>query len=172
MLPIKLALSATTLLFCVQICAQEGINFSGLWQMDASRSESAHQATPIERFTLMIQQSAKELTMESRKSQADNPPTKEILTFKFGASEQSVVGNNGVPIKGKAYWDGTKLVTQTERQINGATVTTKQIFSLNTNGKEMTIDNTLTVQHGYESKAGNNIGKGQDVFIRSKEAIQ
>jgi hypothetical protein len=71
----------------------------------------------------------------------------------------------------KAHWDGTKLITETERSIQGSTVTTMQVFSLDASRKEMTVDNTLTVQHGYQSQGANNTGRGKDVFIKSRRSV-
>ena len=169
---IKFALSTTALLFSLHATAQEPIDFSGVWQMDPSRSESAHQATPIGSFTLVIKQAATELSIETRRSEKPKSAiSSETLTFKLDGSENSIEGNYGVQIKAKAHWDGTKLITETERSIQGSTVTTTQVFSLDASRKEMTVDNTLTVQHGYQSQGANNTGRGKDVFIKSRRSV-
>ena len=170
---IKFALSTTALLFSLHATAQEPIDFSGVWQMDPSRSESAHQATPIGSFTLVIKQAATELSIETRRSEKPKSViSSETLTFKLDGSENSVQGNYGVQIKAKAHWDGTKLITETERSIQGSTVTTTQVFSLDASRKEMTVDNTLTVQHGYqggtESSPGRITSGGQICFIETR----
>ena len=158
---IKFALSTTVLLFSLHATAQEPIDFSGVWQMDPSRSESAHQATPIGTFTLVIKQAATELSIETRRSERRKSAiSSETLTFKLDGSENLIDGNYGVQITAKAHWDGTKLITETERSIQGSTVTTMQVFSLDASRKEMTVDNTLTVQHGYQSQGVNNTGRG------------
>jgi hypothetical protein len=170
---IKLALSTTVLLFSLQAPAQAPIDFSGVWQMDPSRSESAHQATPIGPITLVIKQGATELSIETRRSERHKPAiSSETLTFKLDGSENSIVGSYGVQIKGKAHWDGTKLITETARNIQGSAVTIMQVFSLDASRKEMTVDNTLTVQHGYQSQSANNTGRGKDVFIKSRRSIK
>jgi len=169
---IKFALSTTVLLFSLHATAQEPIDFSGVWQMDPSRSESAHQATPIGSFTLVIKQAATELSIETRRSEKPKSViSSETLTFKLDGSENSVQGNYGVQIKAKAHWDGTKLITETERSIQGSTVTTTQVFSLDASRKEMTVDNTLTVQHGYQSQGANNTGRGKDVCIKIRRSV-
>jgi hypothetical protein len=165
MLQITFTLSAALVFFCTNLIAQDPVNFSGVWQMDASRSESAHQGTPIGPVTITIKQATNEVSIETRRENENHTTANETLSFKLDGSERPVGGTQDVQ-KVKAHWDGSKLVTETERKINGATVTTMDIFSLDTSGKEMTIEKTLTVQHGYESKAGNNIGKAKDVFIK------
>jgi hypothetical protein len=167
---IKFALSTTVLLFSLHATAQEAIDFSGVWQMDPSRSESAHQATPMERSRLLS--SRVRLSIETRRSERHKSAiSSETLTFKLDGSEKLIEGNYGVQIKAKAHWDGTKLITETERSIQGSTVTTMQVFSLDASRKEMTVYNTLTVQHGYQSQGANNTGRGKDVFIKSRRSV-
>jgi len=118
------------------------------------------------------EQAATELSIETRRSEKPKSViSSETLTFKLDGSENSVQGNYGVQIKAKAHWDGTKLITETERSIQGSTVTTTQVFSLDASRKEMTVDNTLTVQHGYQSQGANNTGRGKDVFIKSRRSV-
>ena len=52
----RFALSVVALLLLRQAGAQAPVDLSGVWQMDASRSESAHQAVPIGPVTLTIKQ--------------------------------------------------------------------------------------------------------------------
>lgn len=164
---IRFALSTMALLLSVQGSAQEPTDFSGVWQMDPSRSESAHQATPIGPVTLIIKQNADEVTIETRKgAKTKTPIPSETLTFTLHGSETSIVSNSGVPIKVKAHWDGNKLITETARNIQDATVTTMQVFNLDSSGKELTVHKTLTIQHGYQFPGAANTGTGTDVFIR------
>ena len=157
------------LLLSLQASAQDTTDFSGVWQMDPSRSESAHQAVPIGPVTLIFKQNAAALTIETRRGQKGKPAiSSETLTFKLDGSENLVVGSAGAQIQTKAHWDGTKLITETSRNIQGSTVTTMHVFSLDSTGKELTIDKTFTVQHGYQFQGANNIGRGKDVFIRSR----
>ena len=147
--------------------AQDTTDFSGVWQMDPSRSESAHQAVPIGSVTLIVKQNAAAVTIETQSGQKRKRAiASETLTFKLDGSESSIVGNSGNQIQTKAHWGGTKLITETSRNIQGSTVTTMHVFSLDASGKELTIDKTFTVQHGYEG--ANNTGRGKDVFIRSR----
>ena len=169
---IKFALSTTVLLFSLKAAAEAPIDFSGVWQMDPSRSESAHQATPIGTVTLVIKQAATELSIETRRSERHKPALSETLTFKLDGSENSIGVNDGVQIKAKAHWDGTKLIAETARNIQGSTVTTVQVFTLDASRKEITVHNTLTVQHGYQFQGANNTGTGKDVFIKSRRSVK
>jgi hypothetical protein len=42
------------------------------------------------------------------------------------------------------------------------------VFSLDASGKELTIDKTFTVQHGYQFQGAKNTGSGKDVFIKRR----
>ena len=172
---VMLAIAAAALVSASPLFAQERVDLSGTWQMDASRSESAHQAVPIGPVSLVINQTADALTIETRRSEKGSSVVKsETLTFKLNGTESSNVGNYGVVVKVKAHWDGPKLIAETVRNVQDATVSTMQIFSLDASGNEMIVDKTLTIQHGYQSPAANNnnVGKGKDVFVRARGAAK
>ena len=172
---IKLASGAAALLFTIPFFAQEGVDLSGTWQMDASRSESAHQAVPIGPVTLVIKQTADDLSIETRLGEKGSSAVKtETLNFKLNGIESSAVGNYGALVKLRAHWDGPKLIAETVRNIQDATVSTRQVYSLDASGKELTVDKTLTIQHGYQSPGANNnnVGKGKDVFVRGKTPLK
>ncbi|MCU1261824.1 MAG: hypothetical protein JWO80_4709 [Bryobacterales bacterium] len=145
--------------------------FSGTWKMDPSRSESAHQAVPIGPVTLLIKQTASEFTLETRTGERDKAAiANETLTYKLDGSESTVVGAARASVQTKAHWDGVKLVTETARNVQDSTVTTRYVLSLDPSGRELTIDKTLTVQHGYQFQGANNIGTGKDVFVKQGSA--
>lgn len=152
---------------------QQPSDFAGEWRMDPLRSESAHQDVPIGPVTLLVKVSPTEVTIETRRAgKGKLTPARETLTFHLDGSENVIGGTSGAPVKTKAHLDGGKLVTETARNIQGSTITTMQVFSLDPNGKELTVDKTLTVQHGYQSPGpdANNTGRGRDVFVRSRAA--
>jgi hypothetical protein len=160
---------ALALLFALQGGGQQRPDFSGVWQMDRSRSESAHQGVPIGPVTLVIKQNPAQVSIETRSAQKGKGPiSSETLTFKLDGSESSITSGSGAKIQTKAHWDENRLVAETSRDIHGSTVTTMHVLSLDTSGKELTIDKTLTVQHGYQFQGANSKGSGKDVFIRSK----
>lgn len=141
-------------------------NFSGIWDMDPSQSESAHQDVPIGPVSLVIHQTPTQITIETRRS---GDPS-ETLVFRLDGSEKKNIGESGPAISAKAHWDGPKLVAETEREINGATVTTMHVLTLGDGGKELVVKKTLTVQHGYQSPGSpKTTGSGRDVFVRSPQ---
>jgi hypothetical protein len=151
---------------------QSTADFSGTWKMDDSRSESAHQAVPIGPVTLVIKQTATELSIETRRSDTNKSAIRsETLTYKLDGSESTVAGTDGAPIKSQAHWEGSKLVTGTTRNIDGSTITTTYVHSLDPKGTELTVHKTLTVQHGYQFDGAKNSGTGTDVFIKVKAGV-
>lgn len=148
-------------------------DFSGTWSMDPARSESAHQAVPIGSVTLIIRQTPAELTIETRRSGSKKSPSfTETLTYKLDGSERTAPGNAGVPVRTWAHWDGEKFVAETARQVQGSSITTMHVFSLDASGRELTLDKTLSVQHGYQGQGAKSTGTGKDVFIRAKSAAK
>ena len=149
------------------------IDFSGTWKMDVTRSESAHQAVPIGPVTLIIKQNATEVSMQTRHAEAKKSAARnEVLTYKLDGSESTVTLADGSVIKCRAHWEGTKLITGTTRNIQGATITTLYVHSLDATGNELTIHKTLTVEHGYQFEGAKSYGTGTDVFVKAKAAAK
>ena len=165
---IVIALFAMMLVLRVAATAQNRPDFSGVWKMDPSRSESAHQAEPIGSVTLVIKQTVDELSVETRRGTNNNQPTSsETLIYRLDGSESSA-GPESASIKVKARWDGVKLITETARSVRGSAVNMVHVFSVDPSGRDLTIDKTLTVQHGYQFQGANNTGTGKDVFVRAR----
>jgi hypothetical protein len=163
-----MAILTLTLLFPLAAPTQNTPDFSGTWKSDAARSESAHQAVPIGPITLIVSQTATEISIETRTRSKDRPLiANERLNYRLDGSETTMAGNSGVPIVCKAHWEGADLVTETVRNVSGSTVTTRWVLRMDTRSKELTIKKTLTVQHGYQSPEAKNVGTGTDVFVKT-----
>ncbi len=143
-------------------------DFRGRWKMDRARSESAHQSTPVADITLAINRTATELSIETITSDGQNSSvSSETLTYKLDGTESTLETGTGAPVKTKLRWEGPKLVTEIVRRINNMSVTMQNVLTLGPDGNELTVDRTLTVQHGYQSESGKNTGTGRDVFVRT-----
>ena len=140
--------------------------FAGAWTMDPARSESAHQDVPIQSATLVIGFTDDALTMETTRSE-QGKTFHEVLHFKLDGTDTASTGDAGVSVTGKARWDGPKLVVETVRNIQDSTVTTLYVHSLSPNGRDLLIDKTLSVQHGYQGQIAPTTGHGKDVFVRA-----
>ncbi|HVW86900.1 MAG TPA: hypothetical protein VHB50_19575 [Bryobacteraceae bacterium] len=144
--------------------------FTGTWKMDAERSESAHQGVPTTAAAIVIRQTPRGFSVETTRSETGEPkPFHEMIEFRLDSSETTNTGDAGVTVTGRARWEGNKLVTETVRNVQDSTVTTLYRHSLSRNGREMTVEKTLTVQHGYQFRGSVTTGSGKDVFVRSSD---
>ena len=131
-------------------------DFSGPWTMDRSRSQSAESAT------LEIKQSATEIIIVTTSGGKTSTRTYPVEASPHSASETISAGHT------HASWDGTKLVTEAVTDINGQTVSYRQMRFLNASGTEMTVETITIVQHGYGIKDGKNYSTTKDVYVRAK----
>jgi hypothetical protein len=138
--------------------AQGKPDFSGTWTMDPSRSESAVQNEPIGPVTIVISQSDGEVRIETTRTQG-----KSVVTYKLDGSEIKIPGGTA-----KTHWDGSTLITEAVRDVQGQTVTTKETRRLNSDGNEMLVETMLVVQHGYSLRGTPNYGTGKDTFVRAR----
>jgi hypothetical protein len=156
----------TTMLGVVPALAADNRgSFAGTWKMDPARSESAHQDVPSGESTIIIRLTDTELSIETTRSE-DARPFHETLSFRLDGAETTSTGDGDVKVTGKAHFDGSKLVVETTRNIQDSTVTTLYVHTLSPNGRDLTIDKTLTVQHGYQGAHAPTTGRGKDVFVR------
>ena len=129
--------------------AQGKPDFSGTWTMDAAKSDPA----PAGRggggggaATLTIKQTATELSIQSEGRQG--PQT---MTYKLDGSESKneQMGRGGaMTVVSKAKWDGSSLVIDTTRDIQGMSITTHEVRKLDNGGKEMKVESTTQTPQG------------------------
>ena len=151
------ALAAASLLH-----AQARPDFSGTWTMDLARSESTRQGEPIKPpVTVIIAQTAADVRVETTRGDQ-----KETVVYPLGDSRRAAAAAIGSSFQPEAFWDGDKLVTQTQRQVQGYAVTVKEVRSLASDGREMIMETAVIVQHGYTMPGVKNYGTARDVFTR------
>lgn len=135
-------------------------DFSGTWTMDRERSESAMQEQPIGPVTVSIKQAGQSLTIETTR---DGKPEVATYTIEDAPKGPGVIGAG----TRRAYWDGMKLVTEGAGNVQGQTVSVRETRTLNPARTEMTIESTVTVQHGYTLRGAKNYATGKDVYTRT-----
>jgi hypothetical protein len=129
--------------------AQGKPDFSGTWTLDTAKSDPAPQGRGGGgggAASLTIKQTAMELAVTSEGRQG--PQT---LTYKLDGSESTnqVMGRGGAtPVKSTAKWDGASLVIETTRDIQGMSITTKEVRKLESGGKEMHVETTSQTPNG------------------------
>lgn len=131
-------------------------DFSGTWTLDRSRSQSP------EPITLVITQTATELRIEGTRNGVSTVRV-------YPIESEARPGGRGIDSsRSRAYWDGTKMVTEGTGNIQGQTVSIRESRSLNDAGTDMTVESLIIVQHGYSFGGARNYGAAKDVFTRVK----
>lgn len=132
-------------------------DFSGTWAMDRERSESPHQGETFEPPTFVIVQTESDVTIETRRGTASS-------RVRYPIGSVSAADASGARAGSRAYWDGSSLVTEGTRTVQGQTVSIRETRSLDASGAEMTLDTLLVVQHGYSFRGAQNYGAAKDVY--------
>lgn len=134
--------------------------------MDLSRSESAAQGPAIGPVTVAIQQTSGELRIDTTR----NGNTETVRYLPAGMKPVSAEERVGT-----FRWEGVTLVTNLNTHINNQAVTFQEIRSLNPDRTEMSVEVTLTVQHGYTTGGNSvvqsnasNTSTGKDVFLKAR----
>ena len=88
-------------------------DFSGTWHMDPARSESANSGAPSGPVTVVIKQSANEVSIETRQGEQT-----ETLVYKLDGteSEKPAQDNGPVPMEGFMGWPETDHRDQPQYQ--------------------------------------------------------
>lgn len=154
----------TSLTTAALFSAEARPDFSGDWKMDPARSVSANTGEPgAGDRSVIIKQTATEVSIETRYGDKS-----ETLVYKLDGTQTEKPAQDNGPFQWRAEWDGGRLLTETNRNVNRATVTIKEARTLDPKGKEMTVDRTLIVQHGYSVKGGQNYATGKDVYVKAR----
>jgi hypothetical protein len=140
----------------------ESTDFSGTWEMDPARSETAHSTPSPGPVTLVIKQSPTDVSVETRRNSQS-----ETLVYKLDGTVGKKPAQDNGPFEWRARWEGSKLVIETHRSVNRTTVTILETLTLDSKAKELTVDRKLTVQHGYTMRGAKNYSSGTDVFIKA-----
>lgn len=115
--------------------AQARPDFSGTWTRVADTNTQAPQRGSNSHT---IKQTATELavTIAGR-----GGPETSVYTLDGREVANQVQSPDGpLTVKGTARWDGASLVIETTREIQGMTIVTKEIRTLDATGREMTIE--------------------------------
>jgi hypothetical protein len=135
-------------------------DFSGVWTLDRSRSQSP------EPITLEIKQTETEFRIEATRNGVSSARV-------YPIDLQAKPGGRGIDAtRARAYWDGAKIVTEGSGNIQGQTVSIRESRSLSADGAEMIVESLIIVQHGYSFGGTRNYGSAKDVFTRVKKGFR
>ncbi len=134
--------------------AQEKPNFSGTWTFDASRSD----APPAGRggrgggggrgLAALGMSPDAPVVITQKETEITIGPA----TYKLDGSPSTIAGGRGGSAQATAKWDGGKLVIETSRDMRGNTIKTKEIRSLDSSGKEMRVELTISAPQGEQTR--------------------
>ena len=142
--------------------SQPAVSFGGTWTMVPDRSESPQQSPPVNSLTFTIEQTATGLNVQTTRDGVTS-----TRKYDIGATANTSARTTTVDAgSARAYWDGPRLAAEHAGTVQGQTVSIKQIFSLNGDGSEMTVETLVVVQHGYTLRGAKNYASKTDVFIR------
>ena len=153
---------AVVMLLPAVLLSQAPVNLSGTWTMVPDRSESPQQSPPVNALVFVIDHGA-ELTVQSTRDGVAS-----TRKYAIGASATAAVGTPNAEAGGaRAYWEGPRLVTEHASQVQGQTVSIKQVFGLKADGAELTVETLVVVQHGYTLRGAKNYASKTDVFVKT-----
>ena len=132
--------------------AQDKPNFSGTWTLDASKSDTPLAAGRAGGGGRAGRGGLGALGGGGNGpvviTQTDTEIAIGAVTYKLNGSSTPIGGGRGAAAQAKAAWDGSKLVIEVTRDVQGNTLTTKQVRSLDTTGKEMRVEITVNAPRG------------------------
>jgi hypothetical protein len=136
--------------------AQTKPDLSGTWRFDPTRSESATYPELSRPVAMTITQTAGEVRIDTTRG---NGTSSEVA--RFGSNERLTA-----PGAAAARWRGDTLLIDVIRDIRGQSVTVHQELSLSADGRELVVESTVNVQHGYSLSGAKVYGAGKDTFVR------
>jgi hypothetical protein len=130
-------------------------DFSGSWRLDASRSDASAYDAPGP-VTMAIKQSPADIHITTTTTRGTSD-----ITYKFVSADAPPLADGP-----NARWQGETLVTHSVRDVRGQSVTVEQRRRLSADGREMTVESIVNVQHGYTVAGAQTYGTSTDIFMR------
>jgi hypothetical protein len=140
--------------------AQPAADFSGTWTMDETRSVSATYDAFVGPVIWSIQQSEQSVVVGIQRG-----PRQFTLTFPVLAQTPSAPLAD-VP-SSRAFWEGSRLVTELAQTVQGQTVITREEWSLQSSGRELQIERLVRVEHGYTLRGARSYNTAKDTFVKT-----
>lgn len=120
-------------------------NFSGEWKFNAAKSDFGKFPAP-QSITRKIAQQGAKLSMTNIQKGAQGEVTTELVYTTDGKPVTNKA--QGGESKGSAQWIGDKLMIESSREVQGVTLTQKDIWTLSPDGKTLTVDSHVALPNG------------------------
>ena len=162
-IPVRLVLLA--ILVPSIVGAQQEV-FVGSWALDPARSGSSHAAAPerIDTASQKIAYGTGELRIEAMRNGKEYQVRYAVDAPADPEPVGTVGGDTGVGLIVK--WDHNELTTATPMQINGKTITIYERRTLSPDLREMIVETSIRVEHGYEGQGINQSKPIQDIYVK------
>ena len=118
-----------------------GRNLSGVWKLNAAKSDYGKFPAPLS-VTRKITHNDPRLVFSTTQTGPQGDVTSS-LTYTTDGKE--VVNGDS---KGVAQWIGDKLMIESSREFQGATLKQKEIWTLSGDGKTLTVDSHVSLPNG------------------------
>jgi hypothetical protein len=118
-----------------------GRNLSGVWKLNAAKSDYGKFPAPLS-VTRKITHNDPKLVFSTTQTGPQGDVTSS-LTYTTDGKE--VVNGDS---KGAAQWIGDKLMIESSREFQGATLKQKEIWTLSGDGKTLTVDSHVSIPNG------------------------
>lgn len=141
------------------VAPQTRPDFSGSWKLDEERSISPTYPGFVGPVTWVITQSPETMTVEVHRG----PRT---FTIAYTLFDKLPAGAAPKPPSYRGHWNGESLITESSQDIEGQTVETRETRSLANGGREMIVERTVQVEHGYTVRGARSYGSGRDIFVK------
>ena len=141
--------------------AQPRPDFTGTWTMDEKRSGSPTVPPFVGPVVWIIRQNDKEMVVDMKRAD-------KTQTITYSLSDKAPA-TKPAPALHRGYFDEDQLVTETIQTIQGQTVTTREVRRLANDGREMSVERIVEVEHGYTFKGAQNFSTVKDIFTKAPQ---
>jgi hypothetical protein len=142
---VLLAVSATTFILLGARAQAAAPNLSGEWKLNFAKSNYGKFPAPLS-MTRKIAHNDPKLILSTTQKGAQGEVTSNLAYTTDG--KESVNKLAGGEAKGTAQWIGDKLMIESSREFQGATLKQKDIWALSADGKTLTIDSHVSLPNG------------------------
>jgi hypothetical protein len=118
-----------------------GRDLSGVWKLNAAKSDYGKFPAPLN-VTRKITHNDPKLILLTTQTGTQGDVTSSLTYTTDG--KESVNGDS----KGSAQWIGGKLMIESSREFQGATLKQKEIWTLSVDGKTLTVDSHVSIPNG------------------------
>lgn len=129
----------------IATAAQAPPNLAGEWKLNVSKSNYGSFPAPLG-ATRKIVQSSQNLSLTTTQKGPKGEITSQLHYTTDG--KESVNKLQTGESKGSAQWIGDKLMIESSREIQGATLKQKEIWTLSPDGRTLTIDAHVSLPNG------------------------